>query len=92
MNNIFQCLLSELLRRIKLLALEPSPTAKLISELVFTESHVWAFGGTRFIRIFCWKQFMKFENGKFKISKIKCLVKKEKYFELPEFPSLRITW
>ena len=68
---------SELLRRIKLLALEPSPTAKLISELVFTQAQVLALGETRFIRIFCWKQFMKFQNGKFKISRLKCLAKKE---------------
>ena len=92
MNNIFQCLPSEVLKHIKFLALEPSPTSKIISELKFTESHIWAFGDTRFLRIACWKQFLKFQNGKFKVSKLTCLVKKDKFFKFPEFPSLRMTW
>ncbi len=82
MNNVFQCLPTELANYIKFLATEPSPTAKLIRDLVFSDNQVSAFGEAYFLKISHLEKFVRFEGGIFKTYKYKHCLRKKDRFEL----------
>ena len=80
MNKLFQCLPKELVNFIKFLALEPNPTARLISELFFSDNQVLAFGEAYFLKISYIQKFVRVEGGRFQTYKYKhCLRKKDRF-------------
>ena len=78
--NIFQCLPKELVNYIEFLAIEPTPTAKLIKELYFANSNVLAFNDTFFFKICHCQKFVRLEGGIFETYKTKhCLKKRDSF-------------
>ena len=82
MNKLFECLPKELVNFIKFLALEPNPTARLISELFFSDNQVLAFGEAYFLKISYIQKFVRVEGGRFQTYTYKHWFRKKDRFEI----------
>ncbi len=82
MNNCFERLPNEITHYIKFLATEPSPTARLINELFFSDNQVLAFGEAYFLKMSHIQKFVRFEGGIFQTYKYKPCLRKNNRFDL----------